>query len=200
MPKFPLLVTDEDELAAVPAEGPWTVEVIHRLFHYAPFPKEHAFDPGGFAFARNGETVELVNRDDYVRGLRFGAFVDPSRSIEPTFGEGAGDFAARPDLVEFVKEHKVDDILDEAHGDADMAQLLIDAENEAKPHNGEPRKGVIHGLQAIIDTYLDEGTPPGGPDAATAPDGTATGDGGPIPDPGDENEDGGDGEKTSEEE
>lgn len=195
MPKYPLLVTDEDELAKVSADdGPWTVEVIHRLFHYAPFVKEHDFDPGGFAFARNGETVELVNRDDYVRGLRFGAFVDPARSIEPDYGEGAGDFAARPDLVEFVKEHKVDDILAEANGDADMAQLLIDAENEAKPHGGEPRKGVLSGLQAIIDTYLDEATRPDATPPATAPDGTT------VPDPGDENENGNDGEPSTEEE
>jgi hypothetical protein len=194
MPKFPYTPTPEEIAAVDPDSGPWEVEIIHRLFQYAPFPKVDEFGSGGFAFARNGDVVTLVNHEDFVKGLKFGAFVDPSKTIEDGYGEGPGDFGARPDLVEFVKEHKVDEVIAHAGSDPDMAQMLIDAENEAAPSSkGEPRKGVIHGLQAIIDHYLDPATPAGGGDGTLV-----AGGGEPAATDGDEN--GPEEEDTSEEE
>lgn len=168
--KFPLTPSDEQIEAVSGSDGPWEVEIIARLFKYSPYEKTEENPTGGFAVARAGDVVTLLNRDDYVKGLRFGVFVDQERTAEAAAGEGPGDFAARPDLVEFVKEHSTDEVLAYAAGNADVAAMLIDAEQEALPHNGTARKGVISGLQAVIDTYLDETTPvePGDGDTTIA--------------------------------
>lgn len=201
MPKFAYTPTPEEIEAVDPDSGPWEVEILHRLFHYAPYEKVDEFGSGGFAWARNGDVVTLVNHEDFVRGLKHGAFVDPSKTISPVYGEGPGDFGARPDLVEFVKNHKVDDVIAEAGSDPDMAQLLLDAENEAKPSSkGEPRKGVVSGLQAIIEDYLDPNTPAGpGEGTMTLGDHAAGVMAGADPAAPDENEDGPEETSTEEE-
>lgn len=161
MPKYPYEPTAEEIEQVDPDDGPWEVEIYHRLFHYVPNLDDDG-EPLGFAYARNGDVITITQHDDLVRGLKHGAFVNPATSYDEVRGEGPGDFAARSDLVEFVKEHKVDDVVARAGSDPDMAQLLMDAENEAKPsRDGEARKGVISGLQAVIDEYLDPNTPAG---------------------------------------
>lgn len=192
MPEKAFTPTEEQIASIDPDSGPWEVKIKHRLFRYTPLAKPDG-RPSGFAFASRGDTISLLHLDDLQRGLRRGAFVDPTASADDPTGEGPGDFNARADLVEFVKGHKVDDVLAKAGSDPDMAQLLLDAELEAKPKDGEPRKGVLSGLQAVIDAYLDPAHPA---DPPLAPLGSDA----PVTDPGDENEDGDDEGSHSEEE
>lgn len=160
MPPHALVLTDDQIAAIDPADGPWPVRIAHRIFQYSPFTDD-AGNPAGNAWARNGDDIELKNHADFVKGLRHQAFVDP-RAVGPDPAPmGAGDFSARPDLVEFVNDHKVDEVLAAVGDDPDLAQLYLDAERQAKGDNA--RKGVLSGLQAVIDNYIDPATPADAP-------------------------------------
>lgn len=204
MPKIALTPTEEQIASIDPASGPWSgIEILHRQFHYTPLADDEG-NPSGFAYARNGDVITLLHHEDLVRGLKIGAFVDPTSSHDEGFGEGPGDYTARPDLVEYVKDHKTDDVLAYVGSDPDLAQLMMEAELQAKPNGGEPRKGVLAGLQAVIDAYLDPSTPADAPltlgDHASAVASGSEPESGTITEPAVENEDGDDGDDSSEEE
>lgn len=54
------------------------------------------------------------------------------------------------DLIDWITEEgpTVNEVLDASDGDPDLARRLLDAEEAAT--EGEPRKGVVEGLSAVI--------------------------------------------------
>lgn len=136
--------------------------------------------------AMHGETVDIPRQEDIDRGEEAGAFVDEDEAAaqqeeqerqeriargeeEPDDAEadadaanaqeagGVPDINANHDeLVAWVSDSKPneDAMVNAAQGDPAMAQALMDAEEEAS--GGQPRKGVMTRLQAIVDNSARE--------------------------------------------
>lgn len=111
-----------------------------------------------------GQTVDIPRTEDVERGESVGAFYtdaelariergDSGEEVEEVavsdldHGEmvdwltGTGMFDSQP-------KPKVDEVLEAASGDPDLARRLLDAENEATGSN--PRAGVEQGLTKIV--------------------------------------------------
>jgi hypothetical protein len=102
--------------------------------------------------ALRGDTVNIPRDEDVERGERAGAFVPDEVEQASPVEETAGlDFSNHDALVEWIQEEQpnVHAVVEAAEGDADKAQLLLAAENEAT--GGQPRKGVSTGLSRIIN-------------------------------------------------
>lgn len=124
--------------------------------------------------AMHGETVDIPRQEDIDRGEEAGAFVDEDAMADEQAVEGdtaaedadaanAQEAGGVPDinanhdeLVAWVSDTKPneDAMVNAAQGDPAMAQALMDAEEEAS--GGQPRKGVMTRLQAIVDNSARE--------------------------------------------
>lgn len=103
--------------------------------------------------ARRGEKVDLSDTD-LARAEKFGAIRQESdEPQEPEFDVGSFEIqtATAAQTAEWIKETKptVEETVDEANNDADLARKLLEAENLAT--GGQPRKGVVDGLNEIIE-------------------------------------------------
>lgn len=94
---------------------------------------------GRTRYARRGEEVDLTE-EEAARGDASGAFegAEPVSETKPSSDE---------ELIDFVKNATVSEVVDAAT-DADYASRLLDAESVAT--GGEPRVGVVNGLQAVV--------------------------------------------------
>jgi hypothetical protein len=115
---------------------------------------DHPSDPGEKMImsqtAWRGETVDL-NDADVKRGEAIHAFV----GSEPEEAESSAgvaldlDSASDAELAEWIENDKptVQEVVDAADGDPELADRLLDAENSAT--GNDPRKGVVEGLAAV---------------------------------------------------
>lgn len=97
--------------------------------------------------AMRGDEVELSD-EDLARAKRFDA-LDTGDS-----GESGAEPSATSDvqsLARWIQEDKptVDETVDKAEGDPAKATTLLEAESVAT--GGDPRKGVVEGLEDIIE-------------------------------------------------
>lgn len=101
--------------------------------------------------ARRGETVELSD-EDLARAKKFNAIQGEDNS-SPDPGTGGFNLttASVEDTAKWIEESKptVDETVDAAEDDPNIAAKLLEAENLATGQ--QPRAGVQKGLQAIID-------------------------------------------------
>lgn len=120
------------------------VTIRHRAFAYSV---EVADGVTREVLARRGETVN-VSDEDYARGLETGAFVPDAD--DPQNSELDLATASIQELAEWISEDKpkVQEVVDAAEGDADVASRLLDAENLVT--GNQPRAGVLKGLTAVI--------------------------------------------------
>lgn len=149
------------------------VRIRHAGFTYH---KEHdVIQPDGSTarvwnkvMALRDEEVNLVVKQDYDIGLREGAFwtddyhpdtgvpndldIDDEDTVFPTADDDeiSIDEASEEDLVEFVKESKVEEVLELADT-KERAQKLLDAENMAT--GNDPRVT----LEAELKRRIEEG-------------------------------------------
>jgi len=133
-----------------------------------------AYGPGDFRLdpARSNldpESQEFANaQSDYQNGqlilLRPAAYIGliQSGAVRDVVTDEEGDeviaeeelidvnTASVDDLADWIKtEHPiVNDVVQASGGDPDVAQKLLEAESQAT--GGEPRKGVLEGLSAVI--------------------------------------------------
>lgn len=122
--------------------------------------------------AWKGQTLDL-SPEDTERGDADGAFV----TAEAEAAEEAVTItvdSTDEQLVAFVKEANVPEVVDAAAGDTGMAQRLLQAENVAT--GNDPRATVVSGLAAVAGLVPDGGgappepveTPPTNPDGEGA--------------------------------
>jgi hypothetical protein len=125
-----------------------TVTIRHRSFpvHFIG-RTAGGVETGKMRRAMRGDVVE-VNEHDYQRGLALGAFVEKDEETGEVVLEVST--ASVAELAEWIAEDKpsINSLLEEANGDAALAQRLLDAENEAT--GGQPRKGLVEGLTEVI--------------------------------------------------
>lgn len=102
-------------------------------------------EDGNWLLASRGQTVDF-SEEDAARGDADGVFVTEE---DAAAGEAAlGPNSSDDELLEFVKDAKVGDVVDLAGDNQEFAQRLLDIETDAT--GGEPRKGVAQGLAAIV--------------------------------------------------
>jgi hypothetical protein len=114
---------------------------------------------------QKGELIELQPRA-YEGLITSGAVADVKTD------ESTGNEVEEPDeefldvhtasveqLAEWIREERptVNDVVQASDGDADVAQKLLSAESQAQ--DGEPRKGVVDGLSAVIQRAAPEEEP-----------------------------------------
>lgn len=99
--------------------------------------------------ARRGDVVELSD-EDYARAKKFDAFVDPDAEIPAPDDQPPPDDSVEG-LAKWLQDEKpsVDDVLERADGDPQLAEKLIEAENLASGQ--QPRTTLVDGLQKIIN-------------------------------------------------
>jgi len=106
--------------------------------------------------AFRGDKVNITRPEDIAAGEAAGAFEpeeveqeSPVAEPEPT--DTGLDFSSHDALVFWIQREKptVSAVVDAAEGDSDKAQLLLAAEEEAS--GGQPRKGVVTGLNDLIE-------------------------------------------------
>lgn len=108
--------------------------------------------------AYKDDEIELSERD-YKRALEFDAIYTGNEPDPDTVGADSVVADEESDDVRevaaWITESKptIEETLDSAGGDPDRAELLLEAENLAT--GGQPRKGVVDGLQALIDDNGD---------------------------------------------
>lgn len=88
------------------------------------------------------DQVNALTIYDQAQGTGLGTLADP---VAPAAAAPAAD----DEVVAFVREATVDDVVAKAGSDPLLAQRLLDAEHTA--NDGEPRKGVVDGLTKIIE-------------------------------------------------
>lgn len=124
-------------------------------------PAESGLDPESQEFAdrasdyKRGQLIELMPQA-YVGLIQSGAVAD-FQTVEGSDEEVEEEevlldvnTATVDELTEWIQqEHPtVNDVVQASDGDADVAQKLLEAETQAQ--SGEPRKGVVEGLTAVI--------------------------------------------------
>jgi hypothetical protein len=101
--------------------------------------------------ARRGDVVDL-SEADHERAVRFDAIeTEVDAEIAEATDASSVETATVPQLSEWIQESKptVEETVDAAGDDPDVAAKLLDAENHAT--GGNPRKGVVDGLNEIIN-------------------------------------------------
>lgn len=102
-----------------------------------------------------GELIELLP-DAFASLVETGAVkgveVDDDGTVVDDEGEELLDVndASVDDLVAWILDEKptVNDVVQASNGEPDLAQKLLEAETQAQ--DGDPRKGVLDGLSAVI--------------------------------------------------
>lgn len=99
--------------------------------------------------ARRGDVIELSDKD-YERAKRFDAIVNPDDEL-PEPGEQPPPDDSVEGLAQWLSDEKpsVQEVLDRADGDPQLAEKLIEAENLASGQ--QPRTTLVDGLQKIVD-------------------------------------------------
>jgi hypothetical protein len=142
----------------------------HPMLDVRRYPE---LDPDSQEFAdmvsdfRYGQVIGL-RPHQYVGLIKSGAVrdvkVDPDTGQEEDTEEELLDVneATVDELADWIRNNDpkptVNDVVQASGGDANVARKLLEAESQAT--NGEPRKGVLEGLSAVIsrgDTGDDEG-------------------------------------------
>jgi hypothetical protein len=98
--------------------------------------------------ARRGDVVELSDKD-LERAKRFDAVVDPDEDVpEPGPQPPPGDTVEG--LAEWLRTEKpsVQEVLDRADGDPELAEKLIEAENLASGQ--QPRQNLVDKLKKQV--------------------------------------------------
>lgn len=123
--------------------------------------QRHGLDPESQEFAdlasdfKNGQLI-MVRPQAYV-GLIESGVVRDVQTDEATGEEVSEDeelldvnSASADDLAEWIRNDRptVNDVVQASGGEPDVAQKLLEAETQAT--DGEPRKGVLEGLSAVI--------------------------------------------------
>lgn len=126
------------------------VTIKHRAFVYYlleedPYTGE---DIRVERLAQRDEVVKL-NDIDYQRGLRAGAFVTDDETPEEE--ELDIETATVAELADWIRDEKpnTQEVIDASGGDPVVASKLLEAENTAT--GGNPRKGVVDGLGAVVN-------------------------------------------------
>lgn len=102
--------------------------------------------------AYRGDTVELSDTD-LARAKQYDAIGDPDSSGGDTASDDDSGFdpalASVEELAEWIEEDKptVNDVIEAAGGDPQVASRLLDAENLAT--GNQPRAGVVEGLSKV---------------------------------------------------
>lgn len=134
-----------------------------KFLLYTTVPDPSKMKPGEVVpnevLYRQGTEIPLDQIDDYNlrRGETLGAFFTDAELDVATEPKGeqqeAQNFSemGEVELAEYIRENKpnVGDTVDMAGGDVDTAKRLLEAEHMAT--DGDPRSGVINGLNAIIE-------------------------------------------------
>lgn len=139
-----------------------TVQLTERTVRILGFPYmeeiESPTDPDKRVLiervAGRGDTIQ-VRPADLKKGERFGAFEGTDTAPEVEGNQGAAD-TSDTDLINWIKGEQpsqekpptVPEVIDASNGDAEQAQRLLGAENAAT--GGDPRQGVVDGLNAVI--------------------------------------------------
>jgi len=117
-----------------------------------PDSQEYANAVSDFKF---GQLI-LVRPQAYVGLIESGAVRDvetdseTGEEIEPEEELLDVNTATADDLADWIRTERptVNDVVQASGGDPDVARKLLEAEGLA--HEGEPRKGVVEGLSAVI--------------------------------------------------
>jgi len=101
---------------------------------------------------RKGQLIYILDVD-YSRLKNSGAVMDEEdveELIELEEEELDVESASVEDLTRWIQEEgpNVQDVVDASEGEAAYATKLLEAESKA--HEGDPRKGVLEGLSAVI--------------------------------------------------
>jgi hypothetical protein len=135
---------------------------VAQFMYYAPTGRTRKLKNGdteeilSVRHALRGDTVDIPREEDVERGERTGAFVvvedtelGPDEIEEEV--ESGPDFSSHDALVEWFEETRptAREVVDAAEGDADKADMLLDAEETST--GGHSRKSVVTGLNRIID-------------------------------------------------
>jgi hypothetical protein len=104
---------------------------------------------------RLGQVVEFMN-DDYVRLSNAGAIVGVDKQttqvLENQNAQAQEGFGSKSveELEQWIREDKptVNEVVAASNGDHDTAMRLLEAESNAQ--DGDPRKGVVDGLQSVM--------------------------------------------------
>lgn len=126
-----------------------TVKIkAHSYRAYVPNPRDPDSNILVRRVAKRGETIEL-SEDEAARGDALDAFGTGKETEESAAIEVAG--MDDEELVTWIEENDptVQDVVDASAGNGALAQRLLDAETSAT--GGDPRKGVVKGLAAVID-------------------------------------------------
>lgn len=108
----------------------------------------------GVRHAMHGDTVDIPREQDVAAGEAGGAF-EPDDEVEqesPVVEETDGlDFSSHDSLVGWLQSERptVAAVVAAAEDDPEKAEALLAAEEEAS--GGQPRKGVVDGLEGIME-------------------------------------------------
>jgi hypothetical protein len=112
--------------------------------------------------ALRNQSVDIPRDEDIERGEAVGAFMttadepaevaEEEATSEPPLDSSELDFSNQDELVAYLKDNKptVVATVALADNDPDKAEALMDAEEIAS--GGQPRAGVMNGLQKILDS------------------------------------------------
>lgn len=143
------------------------VKIKHAQFlYYVESPVPGDKPALGRRIAMRNEIVDIPRDEDLERGKAADALVETSQltddneaaeedaASESPPAEGL-NFDSQDELVIWLQENKptVPQTIAAADGNADKAEALMDAEEEAS--GGQPRKSVMEGLQKILDAAED---------------------------------------------
>jgi hypothetical protein len=112
--------------------------------------------------AVRGQRVHLEHKGDLERGEKYGAFFESEEEAMAELSGSPAVTAAQEqadqefselsvdELETWIEEEEptVDEVLERANGNMELAEKLLDAENRVT--GNEPRKGVVEGLNRII--------------------------------------------------
>lgn len=145
------------------------VTVAARAFPYR-VEEEHSYEPGKLVYqdrtAYRGDEIQVLPFD-FDRGHRLNAFLKAGQKVED-LGTGmtaatsqtALPFSAKDatdtELINWIKDGSptVQDVVDASEGDPEVASRLLTAETAAT--GNDPRKGVIAGLEAVVQRGVTE--------------------------------------------
>lgn len=102
---------------------------------------------------RLGQLIELDD-EAYMRHKAHGNVLDADEAEEVLERQEEEEINVRDadaaELASWIEEEKptVNEVVQASEGNADYARKLLDAETQAQ--GGEPRKGVVDGLSAVI--------------------------------------------------
>jgi hypothetical protein len=146
-------ILDQPEIQYSVAYGPGRPEIDPSVVLGDTYDPESPEAQTAFDNFKKGELVELLD-DDYVRLKNGDAVLDADQA--DAIAEAAEDevldvsTASVDDLARWIEQEKpnVNEVVQASGGEAEIATKLLEAESQAT--DGDPRKGVVEGLSAVI--------------------------------------------------